>query len=897
VQSRPGTQPGTVEARAPRSLEECLKALEPLAAARGHLVATDGVSDLRLSVERGQVDLELMGPELPRGKEGDAAVVRAVLDTMFWESPLYDVSVTAPVAVPEGAKPRPRVQVARPEAAKEICRTIAEEVSKLDATRRRVPSLAVAAAATATSRDAKGGSPIAVKLRGALVASNRGDRGAGSPTAAGEIVLADWAREQGQSFVDVATAFAELLDANEAKVARKLDAASSPARIDAALKGGGFCPGLRAERAARALLAARDAGRACGAFCRAGHERLASGRVSEALDCFQVAASIDPVALPDKGIAAREGLLLALGIEAKDPRRPAGAESRPQQELKRVALDLGQLYFSLGLMNRARGALELSLDDTAPLELHFAFVDALLGAGQLGKALDRAEALAPRLDRARRRALACKLLESGPKGPSLDRAHAIAGVRGERRVTNVALGTAAAFTLIAIVFGLQGAAASSLATASADAKQLVQEAGPTTEIAARLRAIGSRYPFAPAGAKAARLANRVDDLAADAKWLAEHRAALAWASSPDPDQARARIRAVIDGARTDALRASLNGVLAALDKMVQQCRGEIDSVRGAADVGDGISALEGARRVREHFPAWKSLWRDVKVPIRVNVERPDDAIVEINGERIQAVPPVLYLALEPGVATIAVHGEAGSGWIPQTLRVELDTVPSVVSVALQRDPSAPPIVKRTSNPVAPPPSDTPAPPPGTPTNPGETVLGKRGGKISIGGDATPEKPQATADGGSASESDGQSEKKNKFEVREVMGSDVQKLLGGASPVDIPMSAGYFDFLAAELPRDGRLRMSLDVLTRVRDRKVFLDGVRLRLFDTVLGHTIPPRDVMLDDPVERPVQGTSNGHRAVLGLDRCINLDQAKWKAQVRDGLVQMIRDFNKREGE
>ena len=838
-----------------------MKVLEALSIARGSLVATDGVCEVRLSVERGLVDLELLGHELPRALQGEQAIIRAVADTAFWDASLYDVSQGTPLPLSENEK-RPRIHVARPDAPREVCRGIAEELAHLDSVRRRVQTVNLLAVATPKSKDAKGGSAVAVKLRNALLKKPEG------------LSLHEWSRAEGLTFVETASAFAELLESDEAKVLKKQDQGASASRIDAALKGGGFCPGLRLERAARALLP-REAVKAGVAFARAGTERLHAGRVPEAIDSFLLGLANAEV-LPDLGVAAYEGLLLALDADAKDQRRPAGTEAHTAQERKDLSLELGRAYFALGLMNRARAALEKAVDDASPPRHQLDLIEALVGAGQLGKALDRAEALAPRLDRAARRALAGKLVQ-GAKGPSLERALALAGATTERRLATISIAATAVFTAMALGFGIQAAGASSLASASRDAKAELDRRGPTPELARRFHEIGTRYALAPAGSRARATGRLFDDLAADEKWLEGHASAFAWRASSDPDQARVQLHAVLAGAKTDALRATVQETIDALDREAQQCRSEVDRIRAAIDANDSPGALDAARGVMFHFPAWRGLWRGVKVPIRVNLERPESAVVEWNGEHILTTPAIVYLGLDPGVGTLVVRGEPGSGWRREEHRIDISSCGTTISISLQREAGAPPLPEK--RPLG-----------SVPSNPNDPP--HKGGKITIGGSVAPEpEPQDSSnpDGGGT-------EKRPRFEVHEVRGSDIQRLLGGA-PTDIQPSTGYFDFLLPEIPRDGRLHLIVEVVTTVVDRKVWLDHVTLRMEDTVLGHTVPAVEVAPEEKAERRVELQTNGRRTVFGLDRCVGLDQAKFRASVRDGCSQMVRDFNKREGQ
>jgi hypothetical protein len=844
-----------------------MKALDALSNARGNLVATDGVCEVRLSVERGLVDLEVLGHELPRALQGEQAIIRAVADTAFWDTPLYDVSQGTPLPLAESEK-RPenekrRLHFTRPEAPREVCRGIAEELAHLDSVRRRVPTLNLLAVSTPKSKEAKGGSAVAVKLRNALVKKPEG------------LSLHEWARAEGLSFVETASAFAELLEADEAKVLKKQDQGASANRIDAALKGGGFCPGLRIERAARALLP-RDAARAGTAFARAGTERLHAGRVQEAIDCFTLGLA-SPQGLPDLGVAAYEGLLLALEADAKDQRRPAGTEARSPQERKEISLELGRAYFALGLMNRARAALEKVVDDNSPPRHQLDLIDALVGAGQLGKALERAEALAPSLDRNARRALAGKLVQGGAKGPSLERALALAGATSERRLATISIAATAIFTALALGFGLQARGASSLASASRDARAELDRKGPSPELARRFHEIGTRFALVPAGAKGRAAARTFDDLAADEKWLEGHASAFAWATSSDPDQARNDLRAVREGAKTEALRTAVQETIDALDQQVQQCRGDVERIRASIDAGDSPAALDAARGLVTRYPAWKGLFKDVKVPIRINVERPDSAIVEWNGEAILTTPPIVYLGLDTGTGTLVVRGERSSGWRREERHLDLVTCGATVSVSLQREANAPPLPDK--KPLA-----------SAPINPNEPP--RKSGKVFVGGSSGPDpEPQDTTNPDTTG-----TEKKPRFEVREVKGSDIQRLLGGA-PTDIQPSTGYFDFLLAELPRDGRLHLTVDVVTTVVEHKVWLDHVTLRGEDTVLGHTVPPVEVTPEEKPERRVELQTNGRRTVFGLDRCVGLDQNKFKAAVRDACSEMVRGFNKREGQ
>ena len=67
---------------------------------------------------------------------------------------------------------------------------------------------------------------------------------------------------------------------------------------------------------------------------------------------------------------------------------------------------------------------------------------------------------------------------------------------------------------------------------------------------------------------------------------------------------------------------------------------------------------------------------------------------------------------------------------------------------------------------------------------------------------------------------------------------------------------------------------------------------------MLSYAIPARDFDIDEPPIRPLTIT-NGRRVVAPIERSVGgmFDQTKFKASVRDELVSMIRDFNKREGQ
>ncbi|HZV02039.1 MAG TPA: hypothetical protein VFF73_35350 [Planctomycetota bacterium] len=876
AQQRQGSQPAG-EPRGPRTLEEALRAVEPLALARGQLVVTDGACDVRLAVERGHVELELLGHELPAGLTGDAAIIRAVADTLFWDAPLNDVNAGAPRDVPQGPKPRPRLVAARADAPREICRAIAEEASKLEAVRRRIPSLNVTAQAGSAASSAKGGSPIAVKLRGAIVGSK-------------ELNLQEWARAQNLTFIDVATAAAELVDANEARIAKK-DAQASAGRAEAALKSMGFCPGLRAERAARTFAAVKDTKRAAVAFVRAGHERISANRLSEAIEDFNQAASLESA---DGGIAAREGLLAALEAEAKDPRRSASAEQRSPQEAKKVALELGRTYFALGLMNRARAAFEKALDDQAPPDVVFLHIEALVGAGQVGRALDRAEAVAPKLDRAGRRKLA-QIVAEGARGPSLERALAIAGVQSERRTAAISLVAGGLFGALALALGYQGTASAAMRDACADVKAQLATSGPTPELAARFKDVASRYSMLPVGAAARDQARVLELLAADRQALKEHRGAFAWRSSDDPDAAHAELQELEQVVKTDAVRSRVKDSIAALDKQIQGLRSEIALVKNALELNDGAGAIDAARTLVEHYPGWKGTWKDLRLPVRI-MSKTDGVIVEWNGERV-SLPTVVYVSLGSAAGTLRAYGELGSGLKPETHRYDLANLPAEVTITLERDPTLGPAPDKPTTPTTTNPTTT-TPTTGTGTS-GKTDPKKGGGKISIGGggpDATtPERPDDENRNPTA-----QTPRDNsKLEVREVRGADLQKLVGGSTPLDVQPTPGYFDFLLTEMPRgDTRLRLAhVDVVTRVKDKKVYLHGVRIYLEDTTLHNPIPVKEIELDDDVERVISTGSNGRRTVAAIDKCSDLDQPKFKSQVRDGLVSAIREFNKREGE
>ncbi|MEZ0227232.1 MAG: hypothetical protein ACAI25_01285, partial [Planctomycetota bacterium] len=459
---------------------------------------------------------------------------------------------------------------------------------------------------------------------------------------------------------------------------------------------------------------------------------------------------------------------------------------------------------------------------------------------------------------------------------------------------NLAIAVTAVALVVAAGFGAQALAESSLVAVAADSRERLEKDGPTPEIAESFQAVADRWLVVPAAGRAKEMAGRAADLAADRKLLDESKAALDWRSSTDPEAARVSLKKVVDAARTDALRVRLAGILDALEKQSQQCKTEIETVKGGLDSSDFVGALEASRHLVEKFGHWKSQWKDLRAPIRIVVERPENAIVEWDGERVSAAGKsvfLVFLPLLPGSAMLNARGEPGAGWKSDIRRIDLLTnASSTIKVSLERDPSLPQVPEKKPTPGT---TETPA---GTGATGTSTTKPEKGtkGKISIGGavgpdPATPDRPD---------DGDRPADKKSRFEVREVSGADIQKILGGG-PVDVTPSPGYFDFLVSELPRDGRLRLSVDVITRVRDRKVWLESIKLRLEDTVLGKAIPARDVEIDEPPERPVTIQANGRRTVATLDRCVGaaFEQAKFKGLVRDELVSMIREFNKREAQ
>jgi hypothetical protein len=831
-----------------RGLEDALNRLDPLTLSRGQMVATDGLTDLRLGVERAFIEVELDGLALPKNVTGEQQLVRAVVDVLFWDAPIFDVFGGAI----EPAGGRPTFKIPRQDGAREVVRAIKDELAKLEPVRRKVPTLNIGIDATATTRAAKSGSPVAQKLRAALVAKG------------GELSLAEWTRAEGLDAGTAASAFAELLDAGEARVSRKQDPAAAAARLEAA--GGGFVPGLRLERAARGI-GPRDPVAASKAYVRAGSERLASGRVSEALDDFQQALAGDQSILPDLGLAAREGLLLALEAEVKAG-EGAGKAARPPGEAKRSALELGRLYLALGYSNRARLALERGIEDSSSPATHLELVTALLGAGQAARALERSIALAPALDREARRALAQRFVDAGAKGPTLERALALAGGANERTASHAALAVAAVLTLLAVLFGVEASALAQVARASNEARAKLESGGPTAEVATAFETAIPASSFR-AGGVARGIATELTALAQDARLLAGGRDAVAWRASENPEEARAKLKLLLDKAQTDALRARLTESLAAFDRWAGEARNEISALKESALVG-GKDALDIGRRVIERYPTWRASWKDVTVPIHV-FPTPGDAVVEWEGEKT-GPSDTFALRLDSPQGTLRVSGETGSGWLATERHLTIDELTPVVTVTLERagGVGSHPDPRHPVAPIAPP-------------------IGGPRPKIKITGDPTP--PVVTAqptDTPPAPE-----ETDPHFEVRDASGADVQALLPGTSTVTIDPSPGYFDYLKRDVPE--RFKLTVDIETRVRDKLVYLTGVTVRLEDLVLGKNISPRFAELEKACVRPLRPNDNGTRSIGALGKTEGLDQPKFRMAVGDTLRAMVHDFMKSE--
>lgn len=868
-----GTPAG--EPRQPRTLDDALARLEPLAASRGQLVASDGSIDLRLTVERNAVDLEAEGTSLPQAAPPatEKAIVRAFVQAWFWSNPALDLASGRGVVSPGEDGERPRLRLERTDAGKDICKAILAEAARLEPVRRKVPSLRVVVGPTAAARAAKTGDPATVKLRAALLAKN-------------EVPLLEWARMENVELADAAVALADLLDANEARVVRKTDPTATSGVKPASTPG--FVPGLRHERLARQVQGREDA-LAARAWRRAGWGRLSRGRALEAVEDFSQALATDAGKTGEAGIEAREGLLAALDAHAEACRRGGQEpEGGAVAELKRVAGELGKAYVEAGLMNRARLALERSLDAGSPLEAQLQLVDALLGAGQLVRALERAEAIAPRLERDARRALALKIVQAGAKGPSLDRALAIAGAARERRTIRSMLVGGTVAVVLGGAFSVHATAVGALVSASEEVARRLPGEGPSQNLGEPLRTVASRYSFDPVAPIAAARAEHVSDLAQDASLLEANRSLLSWRTAPDAPVARAALAKLVDAARTPELQAILKSSLARLDTWGGEANLEIAKLKAAIEQKEVRDSLDLATSVMAKYPTWREVWKDIAIPIRIN-PTPTDAIVQWNSQTLPESSTLIYYQL--GAPSGSLHLDA-PGYVSVDRKVTLQDGP-VLTISLERKNAgsdrhggndhhtpAPPLT----------PSPSPTRSPGTPAPvPSPAPTNKPRIKISAGDPGPqPPQPQDGSDGGAQIQKPSEPEK---FSVVDASEAELSRVIGQRTVIET--SPGYFDYLKPLIQK--RFRLQVEVVTAVRKGHVYLDGVRLHLSDVALGKPIPAKLVELDPPCERPLRGLEGGGWKVEMLSRSLHLDGAKLRSDLEDELNSAMVDFNKRE--
>jgi hypothetical protein len=827
---------------------------------RGQLVVSDGSIDLKVSAERGVVDMEVDGAPVPQATSGpDKVIVRALLQALFWATPAIDVlgqrGATSGTS-PEPAPDRPRVRYEKPEAPGEICRAFAEEAAKLESVRKKVPTLRVIAGPTPTTKSGKGGDAVVVKLRAALATKN------------GEVPLTDWARTENLDPLAVVRALSDLIDAGEARIARKQDPSAASAKVSSALSGGGLVPGLRLERAARTL-AGRDDAIAGKAWLRAGWLRVGSGRYPEAVEDFVQVLSSELGKTEEIALEAREGLVASLDGQVDQARRSSQEENPALgADAKRACLELGRAYLGMGLMNRARAAFERSLDDRAAPGSLLELVNAQIAAGQLPRAIERAEALAPRLERDARTALALRFIEAGAKGTTLSRALAFAGVDGQRRTAKVLLGVAAVSLVVGAGLAFHASGLSALAATTNDVARRLAAKGPSPDLSEPFQAVANRYGRLPAGTIAAERAAHMAELVADASELGARRQALLWREAKDAVAARAALKALADSVRSKELRLATKTALANFDGWAESANAEIETLRSLSTSGDAVQSLDTALKVRHDYGPWRDKWRDIPIPLRLETN-PTDVALEWNGERLAPGVSLVYLPIEDGSGDLKVI-PASSSFAPLERKVKLNDGPVLKLVLDHRTKGSEP--KRPAPVESPPPVTTP------PKDPGSKS------RIKISSDPGSPPPPSEEPAPAAS----------RIEVQETPGSALQAALGG-SEIKIAPSPGFFEFLSADVPE--RFKLMVEVVTSVRKNQVFFDGVKLHLTDLVRQRNLPVPYVEAGSECERPVRGTENGGRLVEPLARTHFLEVSKLRDSLTAHVRASVSDYMRREQE
>jgi hypothetical protein len=805
----PGTEFKDSSVRTP--LSAALTSIEQ--AGRGVLAITDGTKDVRLSVERSALVLDAKGFTLD-GKDSMATILRAVERTLFWEGAVVDVDTNTPQGS-EKKKPDGLVSARVGGDAIGAFREITRAVIEREKLRRKVPSVTCVVEKNATLSD-QGTGPDA-KLAKILKDEKR-------PS----VTLLDLATRAGVDELDAAVGLGDLVDRGQAKIVRRHDPNTAASSLTVALEviDDGICPGLRHQRAAGLVKEPRAAARL---WRTAGEARLAAGRHSEAIVCFSEAANV-----VEDDVSSREGLVKSL--------EGAGRS----KEARHAAEELGRLYLEVGLCGRARNVLGRIPADGLTPPVEEMLVRALAGAGDVGKATERAEALAPKLARGDVKRIAERLIAAGAKGAARDRVLKLGGWDREQRQARAFAAAGILLALAGLCVFWEGLARKAYAQACTQAREKLATGGPDETLAATFDSVASRYVLTPSGSSAHATAQAVRDLAADDAFLEKKGNELVVHNWEDPEQVTQRLAAFEKQCRSPGLRLQAHSVVMAFQRKRQEISNHVAEVKNLATSGDGLNALDAARKLLTDWPGARSYLAGVQIPVRVETS-PAGATVSWNDVRIGASPVEVPLPANGSECTLKVTGNDMKPYerhvAVKSDQRERELMGPVIRVTLEPDPNA--------------------------RRPGTTKRdpGRPHPTIKLTENETPLPPSR--------------EKPDNYTVVDTCAEVVQKSGLSSSP-EVESSERFFDFLAKGVITE-RCKITVELVNEVdEEQRLVFRGVRVRVEDLLMGRRVSPRMVEVDN-CERLVS-RANGTFKVLTLSRTTNLSPDSFREKVRDAV-------------
>ena len=259
---------------------------------------------------------------------------------------------------------------------------------------------------------------------------------------------------------------------------------------------------------------------------------------------------------------------------------------------------------------------------------------------------------------------------------------------------------------------------------------------------------------------------------------------------------------------------------------------------------------------------------------------PHEATLDWNGTRVDDGTSLVPVPLEGGSGMLRVDAP---GYVAFERRVTLLDGPRLV-VDLEKKASATPEPHHAptpapaSNLVLPPVTPTRAPTPAATPHPRIRIAAAdpEDADATPGADAPPPPKPAAPE---------------RFSVRDASEAEITRAIGEKTIID--PTPGFFDYLKPEVTQ--RFRLVVEIVTVVRGKQVFFDGVKLHLTDAALNKPIPTKFIELDKPLERPLRGLEGGGKKVEDLTRALHIKPPQLQENLTDELRSMISDFNRRE--